>query len=168
MVQELDNKNLQIAWAAGFVDGEGYVGVIGALFEGNVRLNPQLAACLSVSQAKREPLDRLVALFGGKVVCDKLGFYTWRLNSDKATAALSQLLPYLIAKRAQAEIVIEFQKTKKREHQGRTLPPEVHAMRLEMYRLCRELNRRFTRDERLSGLAPHVVEDDAIVRAAEN
>lgn len=89
-----------IAWAAGFLDGEGHFGVNGA----RGRCQPFMAA----TQARnREPLDKLAELFDGSVHCYdyayKNSYCTWRLSGARRLAiALPLLIPYLVVKNEQA------------------------------------------------------------------
>lgn len=81
--------------------------------------------------------------------------------------ALKLVLPYLINKRRQAELALEFQATKRKGWEK--VPAEVHARREEIHKELRALNARRNRldAERLSEEAPRRGRprtDDAIVR----
>ena len=107
----------KIIYAAGFVDGEGCIGVdhnvikrtyktTGRYVEYN---NFQLR--LQVAQKVREPLDLLVELFGGAVkpkVLHGSTYFHWELYNQKALVAISQLFPYMIVKRESAWNGMEF------------------------------------------------------------
>lgn len=99
----------EIAYAAGFFDGEGSI-VIARQCRGLVaRRQHQLV--ISVSQMRnRWPLDTLARLFGGTVSQHTRGEYRWRVVSGKAAEALDQMLPYLLVKRGQAVAALDFQR----------------------------------------------------------
>lgn len=83
----------ELAWAAGFFDGEGYTGV---------RYKPRSCTLyVDVSQTDPRPLYRLMKAIGGKVrgpyprVGNQKGVYRWQ-GGDKGTAvALARMIPYL-------------------------------------------------------------------------
>lgn len=103
-----------IAWAAGFLDGEGCFlawrkpherrdGTVVDLWTPRV----------SASQVVAAPLERIQAMFGGVVserrartVSGRRSF-EWRLTgATPLCAALPVLIPYLMVKREQAEVVL--------------------------------------------------------------
>lgn len=59
-----DDRQLDLAWCAGFIDGEGCFSV---LMNRNTTGNKPARVGLSVQQVAREPLDRLQGVLGGKV-----------------------------------------------------------------------------------------------------
>jgi hypothetical protein len=97
-----------LAWAAGFLDGEGYFG-----------LRKQTAAYFvpvieAAQVATREPLDKLALLFGGSVNrrSGQRVAWTWKLAGAKAVLpALAWLMAYLVVKREQAAIVLAASQT---------------------------------------------------------
>ena len=98
-----------LAWAAGFIDGEGCIAAPVRLRDRNRR---DYGLALYVGQVDPAPLHVLAGLFGGNVTPRKTAagrrlIYMWRINGSKAEAALRRLLPHLIVKRRQAEIALE-------------------------------------------------------------
>jgi len=82
--------NTDYAWAAGFIDGEGYTGARKTK-HGTYQLSIQ------VHQKGREPLDRLQATFGGAVyTTGRLGIYKWSVQKKELVYdVLNALWPYL-------------------------------------------------------------------------
>ena len=165
---------LELAWVAGFIDGEGFVGMHRCTHEGNKRDYFQLL--LDVAQARPEPIERLQQYFGGKVTFRRNagnGAYYWRLYGDRAARTLQQLLPYLLVKRQQTILGLEFQATllppadRKRVGHGwyQNYPQAVHDRRSAIYAALRVLNHRRTQAERLSEAAPAGMQEDATVRS---
>jgi hypothetical protein len=139
------NTPTDLAWAAGFFDGEGCIH-IGKSIQRQYE-NYQLV--ISVTQAEREPLDKLQELFGGFIKSYQATRYTrkyhlhWGLSSIKATNALRAMLPYLTVKREQAELALKFQDIKNEPKPrdratGRMLTFDKTRHR-EMYREMRAL-----------------------------
>ncbi len=142
----------KVIWAAGFLDGEAFIGLSIYVYKGSVR--PGGSVIVDAAQNKPEPLERLVELFGGKVARRKNAygdFFVWRLYSRKAVAVLRECLPYFAVKRQIAELVVEFSETKN---------PAVQEA-------IKALNtRRRVQAERLSPETPET--GDAIVRPYAN
>jgi len=92
-----------VAWAAGFIDGEGCVALVRDTTRGTyVRL--------SVGQRTREPLTFLCELFGGSIHQEKTRpMWKWVVSHRTASKALTELLPYLVVKQDQAALALRFQ-----------------------------------------------------------
>lgn len=99
-----------LAWAAGFIDGEGTISLYGR----SDRLREYRVTVTAVN-TNRIALDRLRAMFGGTVHLMhkdtpgrnwKPSFY-WAISYGKAAEAIKLLLPFLLLKRPQAELALE-------------------------------------------------------------
>lgn len=100
------NEDLLIAWAAGFLDGEGHFGV--SITRRRIQVSVQ------ASQTSPEPLVRLQETFGGSVrsVRPSAGVRSevWTWGAWGATAyrdIVPRLLPYLTVKRDRASEVLK-------------------------------------------------------------
>jgi hypothetical protein len=126
-----------IAWAAGFLDGEGH---FGARFRSGGRTS--LGVELTASQTHKAPIDKLVEIFGGAVheVSKKTttGRTTWQwtiASGKRLREVLPLLIPYLTTKKQEAEILLELSNTflTSRSHGGRMpCTPEMTERRKEM------------------------------------
>ena len=104
----------QIAYAAGFFDGEGYIGICGSQSRGSLCLE------IDVTQVDPRPLQFLAEHFGGKIKQRVRSKYTstrnsrpsflWRLHAKDAVMFLELIYPYLIHKRDQADLAFQFQR----------------------------------------------------------
>jgi hypothetical protein len=131
-----------VAWAAGFVDGEGCVSVCKSSRKGQPL--PYYRADLVVSNTVREPLDRLASLFGGRVVVTREAVgnrkrtFGWKTTGTAHTAeVLRELLPWLTVKREQASLVVEFSQcfgTIKRQ-QKKPDRPRLELLKQKMHEL---------------------------------
>jgi hypothetical protein len=154
------DRSLQLAWAAGFVDGEAFVGMNRQHGENG---RDYFTTILDVSQNHAKPLARLVELFGGSVKVRRVhkgvgagtSHYFWRLHGEKAIRALVELLPYLIVKDRQARVLVDFQATMAGYGKRRRITADAYVYRCGLYALLVELNSRPPSDaERLSEAAP--------------
>ena len=159
---ELMTQHDKLIWAAGFIDGEGCISLIGD--------RGTYTAVINVGQTKELPLLVLQEVFGGSVgpVRDRFNqHYQWRVYGIAAANAAKLLLPYLILKAEQARILIAYQVTK--GVQGQAISFEISAIRQDLFERMKALNKRRTLDaERLSEEAPQEIEDGAIVRSHTN
>jgi hypothetical protein len=104
----------QIIYSAAFFDGEG-----------NISITRQKAATskhgfyyalrLTVAQVDPAPLRIYLALYGGTLKerpatqANHRDAWVWIASAGPGTKALRAMLPYLIIKRAEAELALEFQ-----------------------------------------------------------
>ncbi len=93
-------------FCAGFVDGEGCISVI--------RCKPaRFYLAISVGQIDPSPLYVLQAMFGGCVKkahrpADRRQVHQWTATCRQALSALEELEPFLIVKRDEAKLAIQF------------------------------------------------------------
>jgi hypothetical protein len=118
---------LRLAWAAGFLDGEG-----------SLMLDPHhhpaktpfsgLSPRISVGQKDRTPLEELHFIFGGNLGTKRnatQGCYAWEAaGAARVKAVLVAVLPYLVAKRAEAETVLAYAETMLHKPNNRPPTPE--------------------------------------------
>jgi len=97
----------ELAWAAGFLDGEGHFG-----FYKSGRSRGRLH--IEAAQVRREPLDRLQTYLGGRVYGPykhghKQDYYQWMVdNIEKCMEIIALLRPYLSApKIEQADLSLQ-------------------------------------------------------------
>lgn len=125
-----------IAWAAGFIDGEGCF----ALQKRNGKNLAETTRCpvLIVAQTRREPLDKLASMFGGTVrdagrTLKGTKKWQWALSGKETLEpAIMLLLPYLVNKHDVAEAVLDYVKTMRRGR--RVLSPLQHSIRRSIIR----------------------------------
>ena len=134
---------------------------------------------ISVGHLLKEPLEVLRELFGGTILRgkDKLGFHwVWRMSSTAQTfACAEELLPYLVVKRKQAELLIQFRGVSalRGQHpktgQFMSQMDGYHAIRAQYHALMMSLNKRRVHAERASEEAPgDTGQDGAVLRTHGN
>ncbi len=150
------------AWAAGFLDGEGYIGVqrkrptYGIRKSGPNIGRPRRDATsyqlvVLAVQINPDPIDRLVAIFGGvKTRCRRSGrgksdYWRWRIGSAAACSALQAMLPFFVGKREVATTCVSFQTFWQASYPatGRSMSPERRAGAAWYHLECQRLNRRY-------------------------
>lgn len=167
---------LQIAWAAGFTDGEGYIGLTRCFDK--KRGYYMYRVQFEVAQVHAAPIDLMQSMFPsvGRVrhyKNAKRGYWTWRVFGQDAIEVIKVLHPYLIVKKEQARLVMDYQFTDRRiEGNGRYRknPPEIMERRKALWAAICELNGgRAVQAERLSEeTRTGHADGDAIVRSHGN
>ncbi len=108
----LQPNNVELAWVAGIIDGEGCISI-------QARPQPSGSIChtcfLKITMGHKPTIELLRDLFGiGSVtIQDKHGprtndSWTWWTASCKAHAVICKVRPYLVTKAYEADIALEF------------------------------------------------------------
>jgi len=130
--------NEDLAYAAGFFDGEGHIRIQRHSTRGSYMLS------ISAVQATKTPLPLLQQLFGGLIKRRVLPYkgetrvlFEWRTSSQSAQRALEAMLPYLRVKLDEAMVALDFRKTFRPQYGERSRnPPELELKRqMMMYQL---------------------------------
>lgn len=133
------NLSHELAWAAGFFDGEGWIKI---QKRGGDYLGYYLR--IGINHVKPEPLYKLQKLFGGNIRYDDKVFgnrkprHTWTLSTKAAYEALLKLRPYLHNKIEETNIALTFQSTV--GAQGSKVPEEIQVYRKELAETLIKLN----------------------------
>lgn len=108
----------KLIWAAGFMDGEGTITIKRVKRGKNGKLyHLPYISCAQVTKPNNvKALMVLQELFGGSLSTfiqkpkygDRIDTTTWNVTSKKALECAQKLLPHLIIKNRQAELLIEF------------------------------------------------------------
>lgn len=126
--------DIELAWAAGFLDGEGCFGLHKTTGK---NLHPTTRSpWLSVSQKRKGPLEKLAQMFGGNIHAQVIQggkFHAWQWCRTGAclTEIIPVLMPHLVLKHREAAIVLSYAETVKRR--GRVaIPDEVLTLRARL------------------------------------
>ncbi len=107
---------MELAYAAGVIDSDGYIGVKRSTYAQRVRGDAGQAVYaprVMVKQVTPQAIDLLHSIFGGyrgdaqPSAARGRPLFTWEVHSANALRACEAVLPYLRIKRAQAENAIE-------------------------------------------------------------
>ena len=115
----MDEKALELAYLAGFFDGEGSIYIVRGATKGTFRLQ------IGVYNIDPRPLLSLQKAFGGSVISLNRGkakwrpYYQWIAIANKAEATITALLPYLKVKEEQAKLALTFREVQKQQWKGR-------------------------------------------------
>jgi len=108
-------NEIDLSYAAGLIDGEGWIGMRKKKGARNVGRAYSYAIGISVGMANQELPEWLCSMFGGVVYKrtskqeNRHDSWHWQIEHGTALLALRAIKPYLRLKRAQAELAIQFQ-----------------------------------------------------------
>lgn len=133
------NNEIDLAYMAGFFDGEGYIGI---LKRKRKDWNIEYFLQLSLGQKDGATMDWITENFGGKTYTVKRdGTFYWTCSNKMALNLLEKITPYLKYKKPQAELAIEFYKNRNLK---RPIPLEELERREEIYLKMKGLKKSFT------------------------
>ncbi len=111
--------NMELAYIAGFFDGEGCIYVVKMFKNAFEKGNPGYSLKLEIPQRSDNSgiLYYIQSKFGGNIHHKKPTFNSnahsrWSIHGDQAIVVLVQLLPYLKLKKLQAEVAISYSEAK--------------------------------------------------------
>ena len=135
------------AYIAGIIDGEGSISIVSNNTKGKKGLYPSTYIKISVGSSSKDLIDFLVKLLGGcsykeKNKQNRKRFWRWSLSSNQAANFIQIIVPYLIIKKHQANLAIEFYKVHKYAlHLNPKLTQPYRIKELEFKEQMRTLNR---------------------------
>jgi hypothetical protein len=154
----MDTQHL--AYAAGVIDSDGYIGVKRSTYQMRVTGDagqPTYSERICVKQVETGAVYLLKELFGGTMTMGKptakkgRPLHTWQVTDRKAADCLLALMPYLRIKREQALNCLDLRSAKERSavervaygrgHQGAARrPADISALMQRTYERGKELN----------------------------
>ena len=151
---EQEHIPLDLAYAAGIIDGEGWVGMNylpaeHASLKGK-RRSPMFRCCVEVIMVDPRIPMWLCERFGGSVRSyasrkpGHRGTHKWTLQHRQAEAFCRLIAPYLMLKREQAEIIVSYYSDPRFSFTRRSkgIPAEEVEARMEYVARSKSLNRR--------------------------
>ena len=122
-----------LAWAAGFIDGEGSIGLYPCARRDKYH-HKYFFLRLSVANTDIRCLRRLQRMFGGSINRtnhnnrpEQRPCWTWYCQSKKCADALERLLPFLLSKKEQAETALLSRKYMRKKGQFRLEPVDLQS-----------------------------------------
>lgn len=148
-----ESSPAKLAYLAGVIDGEGCIAIRKSKRTGSCK-STRYAAAVTVGNTSRVLIEQLVGTFGVGCVTyryptkTKRACYLWSLSSRGARDVLRAVQPYLIVKREQAAVLLEFidnfdsfKGARPGKKGGQLVSPEELARREHLYQQIRTLNR---------------------------
>lgn len=135
----------QLAYLAAIIDGEGtfHIGGNRTTKNGFIHYDARVYVVNTCS----ELIDWLVNNFGGlrytRKATDKFKQrHEWILSKTKITPIITAIMPYLIAKKKHAEVMLEFRKSFDENANKRSTSEEVRLLRCQLAANLKILNHR--------------------------
>lgn len=141
------HTDTQRAYLAGLLDGEGCISIVNTHTS---RGRPTFMMSIQLVMTHKATIEHVYNMWGGGWYIDrgsrKAGqqkpAYSIHWTSVHAAEVLREVLPFLVTKKQQAELALEFQKLIRDKHQTSRLGDEEQASRKEFYTQMRGLNKR--------------------------
>ena len=176
-------KQSKFSYLAGFMDGEGSFSIVKTFSvqwkrDGSKHKYVTYKCMVSVTNTHKGVMDWIAKTFGGKVLTGnnenrnpkyKTRYSWFRTSHEDIEKFTLGILPYLIVKRNQALIALEFCKTYQADRIGTALGPEVNEKRDELRSEMMRLNGIFLPDtlpKPVETIRETPEKDDDIVRTA--
>jgi len=145
-IQDNQREATLYSYLAGIIDGEGTIR-INRTKPRNSNWNLKYSGAISVGMTDKKVIQLLVKVFGAKMriecVPDRKLLYRWGTSGNqKLPIILKPLLPYLIVKRKQAELVIKFCEKSQTTgfRRNKRLPKKELQWREAIFQKVRNLN----------------------------
>lgn len=137
-------KKQDIIWAAGFMDGEGTITIKRYLSKSckrGITFQPYVSCGQTIKGIVA--IEKLKEIFGGSIsqweqTGNRLDTIGWATVSRQALQTVKSLLPFLVLKRKQAEIIIAFYKRHK--GRGKHLTDKEFVQKEQQFFEMRKLN----------------------------
>ena len=133
-----------IIWAAGFIDGEGCITISRIRYKAKDRWYYKAHISCGQTIKGRVAIEKLRTLFGGYVyeyhqVGNKLPTLTWSVRSKAAREVAEKLIPYLVLKKPQAQLMLQLLTRNERKLNHELTDEELNDRRV-IYEQMRNLN----------------------------
>jgi len=140
------------SYIAGIIDSDGCI----QIYNSPSRGRQSWSLTVDVTNRSKKMMDKLVGIFGGnycqkKSMPGKYECYSWYIHGGKAYKMLKKVKRYLIEKKAQADIGIQFF-----IHQKRTTRPDYKGLTDSTIRKRQEFKRRL-RELKTTFLVPRAL-----------
>jgi hypothetical protein len=144
---------VHLAYLAGIVDGEGcfYIGLIPKK-EGDGYVSSHYRGLLKIDNTDKRLLDWIDQVYSGTASAQtrttssrrfEREVFTWVATGDRLLDLCEQILPYLVIKKEQCELMIKFRNTYKAPLGSHKLEEGVLEERKSCYESIRKLNSRW-------------------------
>jgi len=133
---ETKNKII-LAYTAGIIDGEGCLSIHKTHDKRGLDIRERYTNKLIVVSTDKPMVDFLKENFGGGISFKKskninhLNQYAWQIGGKKAIEIVKLVYPYLIIKKRQADVFIEYEKTIVTSQYRMT--DEIREMRIKLF-----------------------------------
>ena len=146
-MQDNQRETVELAYSAGLIDGEGYIGIIRTKPNSDDK-SPRIEPKIQVTMCDRKALDYLKEVFGGTLILrasNKKKWkdrYIWTLtNKEKLREVGKKLLPFLKTKKEQIVLLLSFLDDCPSKRRGRSIVSyEELLKREEFHQKMKKLN----------------------------
>jgi hypothetical protein len=147
MRQDNQREAILLSYLAGIVDGEGTIRINAQRLSKKPHWNIRYAPSISIGMTNKEIIELFVKVFGSKLreecVPNRKKMFRWGTSGTiRVLNIVKKLYPYLIVKKEQARLLIEFCENKQTNgfRRNEYLPDSELQRRKELYEKVKKLN----------------------------
>jgi len=135
----------ELAYIAGFIDGEGYIGIKKYIRNSTKTWCPMYSEKISVAGTCEPVIKSFDTIIKGYInfhkhsKLSKRGYWSWEVTENKARLFLQMIYPYLKVKKLEADILLLLGKNKKKT-KSNTIKEEDRMLREKLYLQIKELH----------------------------
>lgn len=154
------NRKETVIYLAGLVDGEGYIGIKKSKYARHCP-SPTYHERIQVRMVEEKAISLMKQTFGGNYYKEtehskysKRPLYCYAISDLIASKTCKELLPYLLIKKKNAELILRLRKSKqdiktherggnkggRRKGKNRLMSPKILAYRENLYLACKRNN----------------------------
>lgn len=134
----MESRELDLAYCAGLVDSEGCISVSPYIVDNN---RQRFHCDLYVGSQNKKCLEFLQGTVGAGCITKRKDIWMFQASGPQASHVLRLLTQFMIVKKDQAELFIEFAATFSR-HQSKPLTADILAKRMKLSTEIRLLNKK--------------------------
>lgn len=138
-------NNERLAYIAGFVDGEGYIGIKKYIRNTDKKWCPMYSEKISVAGINEKSIRQFDDFVKGYIYFHKpsklsnRGYWSWEVTENKARDFLKLIYSYLIIKKPEAEKIMLLSENKKKTNRAK-ISLEDTKLREKLYQQIKELH----------------------------
>lgn len=135
------------AWLAGIIDGEGTIGIKKAKAGYNRRKSPEYDIAMSIRMTHLPTIELVSRLIGAvvkskapkNVICHSIS-YGVTISSSRLGLVLEKVLPYMVTKKDQALLALEYNQQCRQPTGSTSVTPEMAELRELHYQNMKRMN----------------------------
>lgn len=139
-------KKIELAYIAGFIDGEGYIGIKKYIRRADKQWCPMYSERITVGGINKKSIEDLDDIVGGYIYFHKAsklsskGYWSWEVTESNARKFLKMIYPYLKIKRPEADILIKLGENKLKTNKHK-ISEEDMKLREELYLSIKKIHK---------------------------
>lgn len=139
-------SDMNLAYIAGFVDGEGYIGIKKYIRRPDKNWCPMYTERVSVAGINKKSIEELDDIVSGYIYyhkhskISKKGYWSWEVTENNARKFIKLIYPYLRIKKPEADLVLKLGENKVKTN-GCKVSDEDITLRENLYLSIKKIHK---------------------------